>query len=127
RVPEAVEKKRVIIYTDGACKGNPGPGGVGVVLKYKKHRRELSQGYARTTNNRMELRALILGLEALREPCAVEVFSDSKYVLDAQEKRWLAGWKRRGWITSTKQPVRTRDLWERLDALLKIHSAKYTW
>jgi len=92
--------KQVIIYTDGACSGNPGPGGWGAVLKYGAHERELSGGEASTTNNRMELTAVIEALRLLKEPCVVELYSDSRYVIDALEKRWVYGWKQRGWVKS---------------------------
>ncbi|OYV04266.1 MAG: ribonuclease HI, partial [Verrucomicrobiales bacterium VVV1] len=106
--------RQVIIFTDGACKGNPGPGGFGVVLKSGKHRLELAKGFSRTTNNRMELMAAIAGLEALTEPCEVELHSDSRYVIDALTKNWIKGWKAKGWRTSTGQPVKNQDLWQRL-------------
>lgn len=96
--------KQVIIYTDGACSGNPGPGGWGAVLKYGAHERELSGGEASTTNNRMELTAVIEALRLLKEPCVVELYSDSRYVIDALEKRWVYGWKQRGWVKSDKSP-----------------------
>lgn len=115
------------MYTDGACRGNPGPGGIGVVLLYREKRKELSRGYRHTTNNRMELRAMIAGLETLREPCRVKAYSDSRYVIDALSKKWLVGWKRKGWVTSTKQPVKNRDLWERLDELTQLHELEYIW
>ncbi len=95
--------KQVIIYTDGACSGNPGPGGWGAVLKYGAHERELSGGEASTTNNRMELTAVIEALRLLKEPCVVELYSDSRYVIDALEKRWVYGWKQRGWVKSDKK------------------------
>ena len=97
--------KQVIIYTDGACSGNPGPGGWGAVLKYGAHERELSGGEASTTNNRMELTAVIEALRLLKEPCVVELYSDSRYVIDALEKRWVYGWKQRGWVKSDKKPA----------------------
>jgi pimeloyl-ACP methyl ester carboxylesterase len=103
--------KRVTIYTDGACLGNPGPGGYGVVLLYGDHRRELSGGYRRTTNNRMELTAAIKGLAALKKPCEVELFSDSEYVVNAVEKGWARRWRANGWYRSNKQLAENRDLW----------------
>ncbi len=119
--------KRVTIYTDGGCKGNPGPGGYGVVLMHGKHRKELSAGFRRTTNNRMELRAAIAGLEVLREPCEVTIFSDSKYLVDANNQRWIRGWQRKGWINSKKEPVKNRDLWERLVAAMEPHKVQWKW
>jgi ribonuclease HI len=121
------ELKSVLVYTDGACRGNPGPGGYGVVLIYGKHRRELSAGYRWTTNNRMELVALINGLQALKEPCQVEIVSDSKYLLDAFREQWLSKWKRNGWRTTSKQLVQNRDLWEELDRLLSAHKPHFRW
>lgn len=114
--------KNVTLYTDGACSGNPGPGGIGAVLLYRGRRKELSRGYRRTTNNRMEILALVAALEILTEPCAVELFTDSQYLLGAVQKNWLAGWKRNGWKTAAKAPVVNRDLWERLDRLLTLHT-----
>jgi ribonuclease HI len=116
--------KRVIIHTDGGCKGNPGPGGYGAVMVCGKHRKELSAGYRMTTNNRMELRAAIAALRTLSEPCEVELHSDSKYLIDAVSKKWIDGWVKRGWKTSAKEPVKNQDLWlELLDASVghKIH------
>ena len=102
--------KTVTLYTDGACSGNPGPGGWGAILSYQEHNRELSGGEANTTNNRMELTAVIKGLEALKEPCIVELFSDSKYVIDALEKGWALGWQKKGWIKADKKPALNPDL-----------------
>ena len=96
--------KTVTLYTDGACSGNPGPGGWGCILEYNGHEKELSGGEANTTNNRMELTGVIMGLSALKEPCTVELYSDSKYVIDALEKGWVYGWKKRGWVKSDKKP-----------------------
>ena len=106
--------KQVILYTDGACSGNPGPGGWGAVLKYGDFRRELSGYDAHTTNNRMEIMAAIEGLSALKEPCAVTVYTDSAYLAHAFQKGWLANWQRNNWIKSDKKPVENRDLWETL-------------
>ena len=97
--------KTVTLYTDGACSGNPGPGGWGAILMYGPHKKELSGGEPSTTNNRMELTAVIRGLEALNEPCAVELYSDSKYVIDALEKGWAKGWRARGWVKGDKKPA----------------------
>ena len=104
--------KQVTIYTDGACSGNPGPGGWGAILMYGSHRRELSGGEAATTNNRMELTAVIRALSLLKEPCIVELWSDSKYVIDGLSKGWAKGWKARGWVKSDKKPALNPDLWE---------------
>jgi len=114
------------IYTDGACKGNPGPGGWGVVLLYRDHRRELYGGEASTTNNRMELTAVIRALEALRKPVEAQVFSDSQYLLRGLQE-WLPGWKARGWLTASREPVKNRDLWERLDQLCAPHRLHWQW
>ncbi len=119
--------KRVDIYTDGACKHNPGPGGWGAVIVFKGIEKELSGGEAHTTNNRMELMAVISALEALKEPCEVTLTSDSKYVIDSIEKRWVYGWKQRGWVKSDKSPALNPDLWERLLQLLEIHEVKLVW
>ena len=109
--------KTVTLYTDGACSGNPGPGGWGAILEYMGHEKEMSGGEENTTNNRMELTAVIRGLQALKEPCIVELYSDSKYVIDALEKGWAWGWKKKGWIKSDKKPALNPDLWEILLAL----------
>jgi ribonuclease HI len=119
--------KTVELYTDGACRGNPGPGGYGVVLIYGKHRRELSAGFRWTTNNRMELAALINGLLTLKEPCRVEIISDSSYLLDAFRKEWITKWKKNGWRTVSRQPVLNRDLWQELDRLMMTHEPHYRW
>ena len=112
--------KQVIIYTDGACSGNPGPGGWGAVLKYGAHERELSGGEASTTNNRMELTAVIEALRLLKEPCVVELYSDSRYVIDALEKRWVYGWKQRGWVKSDKKPALNMELARVEDEIEKL-------
>lgn len=117
----------VTIHTDGACLGNPGPGGYGAILSWKDHEKELSSGYKLTTNNRMEILAVIAGLESLKDSCQVEVVTDSKYVRDAIEKRWLANWKKNGWKTADRKDVKNKDLWTRLDGLLSRHKVKLTW
>ena len=119
--------KHVDIYTDGACKHNPGPGGWGAVIVYKNIEKELSGGEANTTNNRMELTAVISALEALKEPCEITLTSDSKYVIDSIEKRWVYGWKQRGWVKSDKTPALNPDLWEKLLALLEKHKVCFVW
>jgi ribonuclease HI len=119
--------KRVIIHTDGGCKGNPGPGGYGVVMVCGRHRKELAAGYRLTTNNRMELRAAIAALEMLSEPCEVELHSDSKYLIDAVSKKWIEGWKKRGWQTADKKPVKNQDLWLRLIAAIGQHKVDWRW
>jgi len=119
--------KRVIIHTDGGCKGNPGPGGYGAVLVSGPHRMELSAGYRLTTNNRMELRAAIAALELLKQPCEIELHSDSKYVIDAMTKKWIAGWQKRGWKTAANQAVKNRDLWTRLIAASASHKIDWRW
>ncbi|MFT4177228.1 MAG: ribonuclease HI [Luteolibacter sp.] len=119
--------KRVVVHTDGGCKGNPGKGGFGVVMVFGKHRREISAGFKRTTNNRMELLAAIAALETLTEPCEVELHSDSRYLIDAITKKWIEGWKRKSWVTAGKSPVKNRDLWERLLAAAAIHKVDWRW
>ena len=121
------QMKTVTLYTDGACSGNPGPGGWGAILMFGPHRRELSGGEKNTTNNRMELTAVIRGLEALKEPCIVDLYSDSKYVIDALEKGWARGWRARGWVKSDKKPALNPDLWGRLLELCETHTVKLHW
>lgn len=116
----------VIIYTDGACRGNPGKGGWGAILRYKGVIKELNGGEHDTTNNRMELMAAICALEALKKPCAVQLHIDSKYVLDGITK-WLPNWKKSGWKTAAKKPVKNEDLWRRLDETIKIHTIDWRW
>ena len=119
--------KTVTIYTDGACSGNPGPGGWGAILIYGTHKRELSGGEADTTNNRMELTAVIQALSLLKEPCIVELWSDSTSVIDGLEKGWARGWQKRGWIKSDKKPALNPDLWGRLLELESLHTLRYHW
>ena len=119
--------KTVTIYTDGACSGNPGPGGWGALLCYNGVEKELSGGAAQTTNNRMELTGVISALQALKEPCIVELYSDSKYVIDALEKGWAVSWRKKGWIKSDKKPALNSDLWEILLALTEKHQLHYHW
>ena len=120
-------KKTVTVYTDGACSGNPGPGGWGAILYYKGVEKEISGGERETTNNRMELTAVISALECLKEPCIVELWSDSKYVIDALEKGWAEGWRKKGWIKSDKKPALNPDLWEALLVLVSQHEMHYHW
>ena len=119
--------KTVTIYTDGACSGNPGPGGWGAILSYNGIEKELSGGEKQTTNNRMELTGVISALSALKEPCIVELWSDSKYVIDALEKGWAQGWRKRGWVKSDKKPALNPDLWEQLLDLTAKHEMHYHW
>ena len=121
------QRKHVEIFTDGACSGNPGPGGWGAVLRYKGNTRELSGGERETTNNRMELTAVIEALSALKEPCDVTLTSDSKYVIDAIQKGWVYGWKKKGWVKSDKKPALNVDLWEQLLPLLAYHQVEFVW
>jgi ribonuclease HI len=118
--------KHVIIHTDGACKGNPGPGGWGAVLSFGEREKELWGGEAHTTNNRMEMMAAIQALEALKEPCRVDLHTDSKYVMQGIND-WLPGWKKRGWLTADKKPVKNDDLWKRLDAARLRHEVTWHW
>jgi len=117
---------KVIVHTDGACSGNPGPGGWGVILDYNGTRKELSGGEGQTTNNRMELMGAISALEALKRPCEVEMHVDSNYVKDGITK-WIHGWKKNGWKTADKKPVKNAELWQRLDAALKLHKVSWHW
>ena len=123
---------KVTMYSDGAARGNPGPGGYGAVLQYtgpsgKLHELELSQGYECTTNNRMELLGVIVGLEALKRPCEVTVYSDSQYVVNAFNQHWVDGWLKRGWKNAKKEPVKNIDLWKRLLAAKKPHTVSFVW
>ena len=119
--------KPVTIYTDGACKGNPGPGAYAAVLISGRHRKEIAAGYRMTTNNRMELLAAISALELLHEPCRIELHSDSKYLVQAITQKWIEGWKRRNWLTSDKKPVKNKDLWLRLIRAMEPHRIHWSW
>lgn len=119
--------KHVTMYTDGGCLNNPGPGGYGVVLIYNSHRRELSGGFRLTTNNRMEIYAAIAGLEALKEPCRVTLFSDSQYVVNAMEKGWARKWRARNWRRPDGGKALNPDLWERLLKLCEVHEVEFRW
>ena len=120
------ELKKVDIFTDGACSGNPGPGGWGAILVYGKYEKELSGGERETTNNRMELMAAISGLEALKEACRVTLYSDSKYLVDAYLEGWVESWRTHGWKRG-KEPLKNPDLWERLYALTQKHEVEFIW
>ena len=119
--------KQVTIYTDGACSGNPGPGGWGAILEWNGREKELSGGEAETTNNRMELSGVIFALSALKEPCAVDLYTDSKYVFDAVDKGWVYTWRKNGWRKADKKPALNVDLWERLLPLLETHRVTWHW
>lgn len=119
--------KQVKMYTDGACKGNPGPGGWGCIIVYGDIEKELSDGEANTTNNRMELSAAIAGLSALKVPCEVELWSDSKYLVDTITLGWARSWKAKGWKKGDGKPALNPDLWEKLLSLLEIHKVKFVW
>ena len=119
--------KKVEIYTDGACRGNPGRGGWGAILKYHDFEREISGGDPSTTNNRMELTAAIEALKLLKEPCSVTLTSDSKYMIDAIQKNWIDSWKKKGWKKADGKPVLNVDLWEQLISLLDIHEVTFVW
>jgi len=126
------EKLYVEMYTDGACSGNPGAGGYGTILRYQDksgtwHEKELTAGYKMTTNNRMELLAVIVGLEALKCPCKVKITSDSKYFIDAFEKNWIESWQRNNWRNASKKPVKNDDLWRRLLVAMKPHDIDLNW
>ena len=119
--------KKIEIFTDGACSGNPGPGGYGTILRFNDITKELYGGDPKTTNNRMEMTAVIKGLQALKEPCEVTLYSDSKYVIDAITKGWAAGWKKRGWVKADKKPALNSDLWEIVLQLLEKHKVEFIW
>lgn len=119
--------RSVNIYTDGACSGNPGPGGWGAILVYGVHEKEISGGAANTTNNRMELTAVIESLKLLKEPCNVTLTTDSKYVVDSVTLGWARGWRARGWVKSNKEPALNPELWEELLNLLDIHNVEFVW
>lgn len=119
--------KQVSIYTDGACSGNPGPGGWGAVLIYGDALKEMSGGERETTNNRMELMAAIESLSSLNQPCRVLLYSDSKYLVDAMEKGWAAGWRERGWQRPNREPAKNPELWEKLLKLCEVHDVSFIW
>ena len=125
--------KKVTIFSDAAARGNPdGPGGYGAILQYTDsagnlHEKELSEGFKKTTNNRMELMGVIAALECLRFPCEVDVYSDSKYVVSAFNENWIGNWKKNGWVTASKQPVKNRELWERLLSAAEPHKIRFHW
>lgn len=118
--------KKIEIYTDGSCLGNPGPGGYAAILKYKTNEKILSEGFFKTTNNRMELLAAIVALEQLKQPCQIELYSDSQYLRNGIIN-WIHGWKKNGWKTANKKPVKNVDLWKRLDELVQIHKIEWIW
>ena len=120
-------KKTVKLFTDGACSGNPGPGGWGAILRFGEHEKELSGGEKNTTNNRMELTAVIEGLLALKTPCIVELTTDSRYVADGIDKGWAQSWKKNGWRKADKKPALNPDLWDELLRLAEIHTLKINW
>ena len=117
----------VTIYTDGACSGNPGPGGYGAILMYGEHKKELSGGEAETTNNRMELMGVITALQALKRPCTVQLYTDSQYVVNAIEQGWAKKWRENGWMRNKKDKAMNPDLWETLLGLLEVHQVKFHW
>lgn len=124
---EMINMKHVEIYTDGACSGNPGPGGYGAILVYNGKEKELSGGDIQTTNNRMELTAVIVALEALKEPCTVTLTTDSKYVSEAIAQGWARSWKAKGWRKADGKPALNSELWEKLLSLLDIHKVEFVW
>ncbi|XPV76531.1 MAG: ribonuclease HI [Desulfovibrio sp.] len=119
--------QEVTIYTDGSCLGNPGPGGYGAVLQYGEHEKELSKGFEDTTNNRMEMRAVIVALQTLKKPCKVQLYTDSQYIKNAVVKKWLDNWQKNGWKTAAKKPVKNKDLWEKMVPLLDKHDVEFHW
>ena len=119
--------KKITAYTDGACSGNPGPGGYGVLLNYNGHQKELSAGFSNTTNNRMELMGVITALETVKEPCEVTIVTDSQYIVNAVEKGWARKWRSNGWMRNKKESALNPDLWERLLNLLDKHNVKFQW
>lgn len=119
--------REVNLYTDGACSGNPGKGGYGAILTFNGHEKVMSEGFMLTTNNRMELLAAIVGLEALKEPCSVTLYSDSKYLVDAIKNGWVYAWKKKGWKKSDGKPALNSDLWERMLVQMRIHNVELVW
>ncbi len=119
--------KKVTVYTDGSCLGNPGAGGYGAILSYGDTRKELSAGFAQTTNNQMEMMAVIVALEALKEPCKVSIVTDSKYVKNAFTQKWLENWQKNGWKTAAKKPVKNKELWLRMCEAMKAHQVSWQW
>lgn len=119
--------KKITLYSDGACSGNPGPGGYGAVFVYGEHSKELSKGYRHTTNNRMELLGIIEPMESLKEPCEVHAVTDSQYITNAINKGWIDNWVKKGWKTAAKKPVKNQDLWNRLIELMNKHSLTIEW
>ncbi len=119
--------KKIIIYTDGSSRGNPGPGGYGTLMIYQDHRKELSGGFAKTTNNRMEILAALTGIESLLEPCQITVYSDSKYVIDTMDKGWIHGWKKKGWSRGPNKPLKNADLWQRMAEAIHGHQISWKW
>ncbi|MFQ3599131.1 MAG: ribonuclease HI [Chloroherpetonaceae bacterium] len=124
---KAPSKPNVVVYTDGACEGNPGRGGYGVVMLWGEKRKEISGGFQRTTNNRMELLAVIEALAALKQPCNVKLYSDSNYVVNAMSEGWVESWRRKGWRNSQNKPTPNVDLWKRLLALCERHDVEFIW
>lgn len=118
--------KKIEVYTDGACSGNPGPGGWGVLLRYGKHEKELCGGEAETTNNRMEMMAVIQALDALKDKCHIDLYTDSKYVMQGVNE-WMDGWKAKGWKTASKKPVKNQDLWMEIDRVVQSHNVTFHW
>ena len=118
--------KQVEIFTDGSCLGNPGPGGIGILLRYQGHEKTLSQGYFQTTNNRMELRAVIIALQRLKEPCQVQLHSDSQYMKNGITQ-WIFSWKQKGWKTANGKSVKNQDLWQQLDSEIQRHQIEWCW
>lgn len=125
-IPIMMDKPDVEAFTDGACSGNPGPGGWAVILRSGPHEKELSGGERETTNQRMELKAAIEALKALKRPCRITVYSDSKYVVQGMTE-WIHGWKKRGWKNANRQPVANQDLWQELDRLSQLHEVRWEW
>jgi len=119
--------KHITLYTDGACRGNPGRGGYGTLLVYNGHEKELSAGFSKTTNNRMEILAALVGLESIKEPCEVTVYSDSKYLIDAMSKGWIHGWKKKGWSRGPGKPLKNADLWKRMYQVIPKHKIHWKW
>ena len=117
--------EKVIIYTDGACSGNPGPGGWGAILMYQSNKKEMSGGARQTTNNIMELTAALEALKQLKFPCEVELYSDSAYLVNAFNQKWIEGWKKKNWTNSSKDPVKNKEIWQELDKLTNIHKVKF--